>query len=221
MSLQSKVAGYTFTKVSFLDEALTHPSLSGSSNYQRLEFLGDRVLGLVIAEWLLELFPGEAEGKINRRFTGLVRRETLADMAETLGLVPLIKLNPGAEQEGTRDKAAIRADITEAVIGALYLDGGFAAAKAFIRKHWKPLLDGVPSAAKDSKTQLQEWAQARSLPLPTYDVVGCDGPDHSPVFTIRAAIDGVGEAEARGTSKRIAQQAAAEALLETIDGDAA
>ncbi|WCL55742.1 ribonuclease III [Gimibacter soli] len=221
MSLHSKVAGYTFTKVSLLDEALTHPSLSGSSNYQRLEFLGDRVLGLVIAEWLLDLFPGEAEGKINRRFTGLVRRETLADMAETLGLVPLIKLNPGAEQEGTRDKAAIRADITEAVIGALYLDGGFPAAKAFIRKHWKPLLDGVPSAAKDNKTQLQEWAQARSLPLPTYEVVSCDGPDHSPVFTIRASIDGVGAAEASGTSKRIAQQSAAEALLETIDGDAA
>lgn len=219
MSNLKELVGYTFEKTSLLDEALTHPSLSGTYNYQRLEFLGDRVLGLVISTWLLEAYPKEAEGKLNRRFTSLVRRETLAEMAVKLGMVDAIKVTPGAEAEGTRDKEAVQADVCEAVIGAMYLDGGFEVADAFIRKHWVPLMKGDVDAVKDNKTLLQEWCQARSLPLPTYTVIDRTGPDHSPTFKIEARVDGKGEAVAVGTAKRLAEQASAKKLFETLLGD--
>ncbi|WP_262690467.1 ribonuclease III [Kordiimonas aestuarii] len=219
MSGLKTIAGYTFQKESYLEEALTHPSLSGTHNYQRLEFLGDRVLGLVIATWLLESYPGEAEGKLNRRFTALVRRETLADMACKLGLAKEMLLTPGAEAEGTRDKEAIQSDITEAVIGAMYLDGGFEVANAFIRKHWAPLMKDGPSAFKDCKTLLQEWCQARGLPLPYYKMVERTGPDHNPEFTIAALVENKGEAVATGPAKRQAEQAAAGALLDKLVGE--
>ncbi|NVJ98476.1 MAG: ribonuclease III [Alphaproteobacteria bacterium] len=219
MSMRKTIVGYTFQSPSLLDEALTHPSLSGSHNYQRLEFLGDRVLGLSVATLLLEAFPGEAEGKLNRRFTALVRRETLAEMARKLGLSDALKLTPGAETEGTREKEAVQADVTEAVIGAMYLDGGYDVADKFIRKHWSPLLNEGPTAIKDSKTQLQEWCQARSLPLPFYKMVGRTGPDHSPVFTIEAIVDNKGTATAIGPAKRQAEQAAAAELLAVLTGE--
>lgn len=219
MSGPVTIAGYTFQKPSYLEEALTHPSLSGTHNYQRLEFLGDRVLGLVIATWLLEAYPGEAEGKLNRRFTALVRRETLAEMACKLDLMPALKLTPGAETEGTRDKEAIQADVTEAVIGAMYLDGGFDVASAFIRKHWAPLMKEGPSAFKDAKTLLQEWCQARAVALPQYKLVERTGPDHNPEFTIAAMVDGFGEEIATGSAKRQAEQAAAGALLTRLTGE--
>ena len=214
-----KLAGYTFAKTSLLDEALTHPSMSGSYNYQRLEFLGDRVLGLVISTWLLEEYPSEAEGKLNRRFTALVRRETLAEMSVTLGIAKALKLTPGAEQEGTRDKEAIQADVCESFIGALYLDGGFGAANAFIRQHWKLLIGAGPSAFRDSKTVLQEWCQARAIAVPSYSVVEQTGPDHDPVFTIEVKIDGHGTARASGPAKRIAEQAAAQELHDILTGE--
>lgn len=214
-----KLAGYTFTKTSLLDEALTHPSLSGNYNYQRLEFLGDRVLGLAVSTWLLEEYPNEAEGKLNRRFTALVRRETLAEMSVQLGIVKALKLTPGAEQEGTRDKEAIQADVCESFIGALYLDGGFDAANAFIRQHWKPLIGAGPSAYKDNKTILQEWCQARGISVPNYNVVDQAGPDHNPVFTIEVNIDGHGAARASGSAKRIAEQAAAQQLYDILTGE--
>lgn len=219
MSNVRELVGYVFDKPSLLDEALTHPSLSGSYNYQRLEFLGDRVLGLVVSTWLLEAYPTEAEGKLNRRFTSLVRRETLAEMACKLRIVDAIKLTPGAETEGTRDKEAVQADVCEAVIGAMYLDGGFDVANKFIRKHWIPLMQGDVDAIKDNKTLLQEWCQARALPLPTYTVVGRAGPDHSPMFTIEARVDGKGTAIAEGTAKRLAEQASAKELFDTLAGE--
>jgi len=219
MSGPVTIAGYTFQKPSYLEEALTHPSLSGTHNYQRLEFLGDRVLGLVIATWLLEAYPGEAEGKLNRRFTALVRRETLAEMACHLGLMSSLKLTPGAEAEGTREKEAIQSDVTEAVIGAMYLDGGFDVASAFIRKHWAPLMKEGPSAFKDAKTLLQEWCQARAVALPQYKLVERTGPDHNPEFTIAAMVDGFGEEIATGGAKRQAEQAAAGALLARLTGE--
>ncbi len=219
MSGPVSIAGYTFEKPSYLEEALTHPSLSGTHNYQRLEFLGDRVLGLVIATWLLESYPGEAEGKLNRRFTALVRRETLAEMACKLGLMSALKLTPGAEAEGTREKEAIQSDVTEAVIGAMYLDGGFDVASAFIRKHWAPLMKEGPSAFKDAKTLLQEWCQARAVALPQYKLVERTGPDHNPEFTIAAMVDGHGEEVATGGAKRQAEQAAAGALLARLTGE--
>lgn len=219
MSITKSIAGYSFQSPSLLEEALTHPSLSGAHNYQRLEFLGDRVLGLSVATLLLEEFPGEAEGKLNRRYTALVRRETLAEMSQSLGLAAAMKLTPGAETEGTRDKEAVQADVTEAVIGAMYLDGGYDVADAFIRRHWIPLLDKGPTAIKDSKTMLQEWCQARSLPLPFYKTVDRSGPDHSPVFTIEATVENKGQAQASGPAKRQAEQAAAAELLAMLTGE--
>lgn len=219
MSTLKQLVGYKFDKPSLLDEALTHPSLSGTYNYQRLEFLGDRVLGLVISTWLLEAYPKEAEGKLNRRFTSLVRKETLAEMSVKLGIVDAIKLTPGAEAEGTREKEAVQSDVCEAVIGAMYLDGGFEVANAFIRKHWVPLMKGEVDAVKDNKTLLQEWCQARALPLPKYSVVDRTGPDHNPVFTIEARVDGKGEAVATGTAKRLAEQASAKKLFDALTGE--
>lgn len=215
----SEIAGYTFQRTSLLDEALTHPSLSGSYNYQRLEFLGDRVLGLVIATWLLEEYPGEAEGKLNRRFTALVRRETLAQIAVQLGIANRLKVTPGAEVEGTKTKEAVQADVCESVIGALFLDGGFSAADKFIRTHWKPLIGVGVSAHKDNKTQLQEWCQARAVPLPRYVEVERSGPDHDPVFIIEVVVDGYGSTKASGSAKRLAEQLAAESLYSKLTGE--
>jgi ribonuclease-3 len=214
--VQKKVADYTFNKVSLLEEALTHPSLSGRHNYQRLEFLGDRVLGLVVSDWLLDLYPDDDEGQLNQRFSSLVRRETLAEMARNLKIVNMILLAPGAEQEGTRDKDAIQCDVCEAVIGAIYLDGGFDAANAFIRAHWKGIVQKDVNAFKDAKTLLQEWCQARNLPLPRYNVVSRTGPDHNPIFIMQAEVEGVDQASAKGTAKRFAEQAAASALIEQL-----
>jgi ribonuclease III len=219
MAPLTELVGYRFTKPSLLDEALTHPSLSGGYNYQRFEFLGDRVLGLSVATWLLEAYPGEAEGSLNRRFTALVRKETLAMMARKLGIVKALKLTPGAKAEGTRDKEAVQADVCEAVIGAIYLDGGFAAADDFVRKHWIPLADQPAAAERDSKTLLQEWCQARTVPLPSYKVIGRSGLDHSPTFTIEVSVEGNGTATAEGTAKRLAEQAAAKALFATLSGE--
>ncbi len=218
-AIDTMIAGYCFSSVSLLDEALTHPSLSGSYNYQRFEFLGDRVLGLVIATWLLEVYPKEAEGKLNRRFTTLVRRETLAEMAKNLGIVDRLKLTPGAEAEDTRQKEAIQSDVCESIIGAIYLDGGFDAANAFIRKHWKPLLGSGLTAHKDNKTQLQEWCQARAVALPEYIEVSRTGPDHDPVFTIDVIVKEYGSARAEGSAKRLAEQLAAERLYNQLTGE--
>jgi ribonuclease-3 len=214
--VQKKVADYTFKKVSLLEEALTHPSLSGRHNYQRLEFLGDRVLGLIISDWLLDLYPDEDEGLLNQRFSALVRRETLAEMSRNLKIVDLILLAPGAEQEGTRDKDAIQCDVCEAVIGAIYLDGGFPAANDFVRRHWKDIVSKDVNAFKDAKTLLQEWCQARNLPLPRYNVLSRSGPDHNPIFVMQAEVETVDNASAEGSAKRFAEQAAAAALMEKL-----
>lgn len=213
-----EIAGYRFNSTSLLEEALTHPSLSGTYNYQRLEFLGDRVLGLAISTWLLEEFPRDAEGQLNRRFTALVRKETLAELSRKLKLVDHLKLTPGAEAEGTRDKEAIQSDVCESIIGAIYLDAGFDEANAFIRRHWKDLIGAGVRAHKDSKTQLQEWCQARATSMPKYEVVDRVGPDHDPVFTIEVVVDGEGSARASGAAKRVAEQAAADKLLIQLTG---
>jgi ribonuclease-3 len=219
METIDEIAGYKFTKPSLLDEALTHPSLSGTYNYQRLEFLGDRVLGLSVSTWLLQAYPSEAEGKLNRRFTALVRKETLAEISRKLGFVEHIKLTPGADTEGTREKEAVQADVCEAVIGAMYLDGDFKTVDAFIRKHWTAVEAEANDAAKDNKTLLQEWCQARAMPLPKYQIVERSGPDHSPVFTIEVSVDGKGTARAEGSAKRLAEQAAAQELFANLAGE--
>lgn len=224
--------GHEFRDLSLLDAALTHPSIDrprgrrgAVPEYERLEFLGDRVLGLAVAEHLYRNFPGEAEGALARRFTALVRREALARIAQRLEIDRILRMSRGEEESGGRENPANLADSCEAVIAALYLDGGFGAASAFIERFWHDLVAEDVSPPKDAKTELQEWAQARGFGLPTYTVVSRNGPDHAPMFTISVMVESAGrgghEARARGKSKRIAEQAAAKALLDEIGGNAA
>ena len=212
------IVGHRFQDQRLIEQALSHPSLPGPVNYQRLEFLGDRVLGLVVAAWLYERYPGEAEGELNRRYTALVRRETLAEVAQGLGLDAHIRGEASADAAGLRQQPAVLADVCEAVIGALYLDAGLEVAAEFIHRHWQARLNG-PATLKDAKTALQEWAQAHRLPLPTYQVADRTGPDHSPEFTVTVAVVDHGEETASGPSKRAAQQAAAQRMLDRLVGE--
>lgn len=215
-----EIIGHDFSDPSLIDEAVTHPSLATRKNYQRLEFLGDRVLALVVADWLFSHFPTEAEGRLNRRFVSLVRKETLAEIAEKAGLAEHIKMERTAEEDGGRNKPTVLADVCEAVIGAIYLDGGMAPARRFIDRYWKDRFDEGGRPRKDAKSALQEWAQARGMPTPIYVEKARTGPDHSPVFTMVARLEGVGEQEASGASKRLAEQAAATAFLSRLEAEA-
>ena len=222
----SRALDHCFADPALLREALTHPSTDlqdrgdARFGYERLEFLGDRVLGLVIAEWLLERFPDEPEGSLARRHTALVRRETLAQVAREIGLGGHLILSPGEDESGGRENEAILADACEAVIAALYLDGGSEPARAFIRAAFAEAIDRHQRPPQDAKTALQEWAQARGLPLPDYEEVSRSGPDHRPLFEIRVSIDGHAPATASGTSKRVAERQAASLLLEALRGEA-
>lgn len=211
------ILDHAFKDESLLALALTHPSLSGVENYQRLEFLGDRVLGLVVSTWVYAEFPTEDEGKLNRRYSSLVQGKALAVIAIQLGLAEHIILAEAAAAEGAATKPAVLADIVESLIGALYLDAGYDVAERFIKQHWQSLLHAEVGVEKDAKTQLQEWAQAREQNLPTYTEVGRSGPDHNPEFIIRASLDDGVFAEASGTSKRAAEQAAAKELLGQVE----
>jgi len=207
---------------------VTHPSLAGNRRgrgataegmaYERLEFLGDRVLGLTIAAWLLERHPDEREGSLAKRHAALVRRESLVAVARSLDLGAHLRLSAGEEEQGGRDNAAILADCCEAVIGALFLDGGLPAAEAMIRERWAPLLmaDGDGDPPEDPKTALQEWAQGRGRPLPAYETLTQTGPDHDPRFEVRVVVEGLEPATAQAGSKRAAEKAAAAALLRRI-----
>lgn len=206
--------GHDFRNPALLKQALTHPSASiGKATYQRLEFLGDRVLGLIVADMVYDAFPQADEGELSRRLALMVRRETCAAVARDAGLGDYIRLGGGEAQAGGRGRAAILADVCEAVIGALYLDGGVEAARGFVAMHWGPRIREAAPRLKDAKTDLQEWAHAKGLETPTYSEVMRSGPDHEPVFTIAVNIPGLAPAEATGGSKRTAEQAAAEAML--------
>lgn len=207
--------GFPFRNKTLLREALTHPSLEGETNYQRLEFLGDRVLGLVIGRLLFETFPGEREGQLSRRQAQLVRRETLAGIAKELGLPRYIRMTAITERGGGRESRAILSDVLEALIGVMFLEGGLEAADQFIRKHWAGRLK-VPEAAKDPKSALQEWAQGRGLTLPAYSLASRAGPDHAPRFTVTVSVEGRGEVSAEGTSKQEAEVKAAKKLLAAL-----
>lgn len=212
--------GHRFDRPALLRQALTHASGVArgrhGDSYERLEFLGDRVLSLVVAELLIEGFPDEREGEIARRHAALVRREALAEVAAGIDLGAAILLSRGEAEAGGHRNPAILADVCEAVIAALYIDGGLECARGFIERHWRPRIDAEARPPMDAKTTLQEWAQGRSLPLPSYRETGRQGPDHGPVFTVEVAV--VGQASVRGTgaSKREAQQAAAARLLRTL-----
>ncbi|MDX5366836.1 MAG: ribonuclease III, partial [Alphaproteobacteria bacterium] len=182
----------------------------------RFEFLGDRVLGLVVAGWLLETYPDADEGELAVRFNALVRKEACAAVAERAGLGAHVVMGGGEEKAGGRRKAAILADACEAVIAALYLDGGLPAAERFIRTEWAPLLDKSESVPQDAKTALQEWAQGAGKPVPEYALDGRTGPDHAPEFTVSVRVEGQPHIQAKGASKRQAEQAAARGMLEKL-----
>jgi ribonuclease-3 len=223
--------GHTFGRPDLLAEALTHPSAlpqrrSGRERrrthhapergYDRLEFLGDRVLGLIIADVLWRRFPDEPEGHLTRRLTHLVRREALAQVATSIGLGRHLRLSPSEAAAGTANNPGILADVMEAIIAAVYLDGGFAAAFAVVDRLWQPLIAVMDGPPLDPKTTLQEWAQGRRLPLPEYRLVATSGPDHAPQFTVAVQVAGKEEAIASASSKRGAEIAAAAALLERL-----
>jgi ribonuclease-3 len=207
--------GHDFTAPGHLIEAITHPSMASPSrpHNQRLEFLGDRVLGLVMAEALLTHDTDAAEGLLAPRFNALVRKEACAAVARQIDLGQVLKLGRSEMLSGGRRKEALLGDAMEAVIAAVYLDAGLDAARNVILAHWAPRIAAVEEDARDPKTSLQEWAQARGLRPPRYVETARKGPDHAPVFTISAELSS-GEAEAATAgSKRQAEQAAAKALL--------
>ena len=212
--------GHSFAKPDLLVQAVTHASLSSPTrpDNQRLEFLGDRVLGLVMAEALLGADTAAAEGQLAPRFNALVRKETCADVAREYGFGEVLKLGRSEMISGGRRKEALLGDALEAVIAAIYLDRGFDAAREVILRLWGSRITAVESDARDAKTSLQEWAQARAMAPPTYDEAARDGPDHQPIFTVRVTLaDGKTET-ARAGSKRQAEQMAARALLARIEG---
>jgi len=213
-----KSLGYRFKDRAPLDHALTHRSVeaSGGADYERLEFLGDRVLGLVVTEMLMTAFPTEREGALAKRLAALVRQETLAAVARDIGLGSHIRLSRGEADGGGRENEAILADVCEAVIAAIYHDGGLDAARDFIERHWRDRLQSVTAPPQDAKTTLQEWAQGRGLALPSYIITAREGPDHAPVFTVQVLLADGQAAEGRGPSKRVAEQAAARKLLDTL-----
>ena len=217
--------GHRFSRPELLQEALTHPSVGRSGkraggkavdNYERMEFLGDRVLGLTIAAFLFENYPNADTGEMARRYNALVRRETLAEIAREFGLGDFLIMAAGERDTGGADKPAILADSCEAVIAALYLDGGFDAARGFVLKYWLKRAEDPEAAPKDAKTALQEWAHKADKERPVYVIVSEEGPPHEPVFTVEARVDGLPPTQGVGSSKRMAEQAAAQAMLDSL-----
>ena len=198
-------------------QALTHGSAQ-SSNYERLEFLGDRVLGLIIADWLYGRFPGEPEGKLSRRFNALVSGETCAEVARAAGVPPHMVLGKQARDDGAADSDNVLGDVMEALIGALYLEGGFDEARALVHRLWGERVDTQVSAPKHPKSALQEWAAANKRKPPEYATTDRSGPHHALRFTVTVSIKGAGEASASGGSKQEAETAAAKALLDKLAG---
>lgn len=210
--------GYRFNDRARLDLALSHISaVKGEAprvrSYQRLEFLGDHVLGSVVSHMLYEAFPGAEEGELSRRLAELVREEACAEVAADMNLGPFIRLGPGEAHSGTHKRRAILADVTESVVAAVFLDGGYEAANALVERYWRQRLEAPRRPLRDAKTVLQEWAQARGLPPPTYREVARSGPDHAPRFTVAVDLPGQNSVEAEGASKQAAQKAAAATFL--------
>ena len=218
LSALAAALGHDFSDPALLQQALVHASASGRVGQanERLEFLGDRVLGLVVADLLFRRFAHEEEGGLARRFAVLVSRESLAQVAGEIGLAAHLRLARGEDDSGGRANPAILADACEAVIAALYLDGGLEPARRFIERAWAELVNQDLCPPQDAKTALQEWAQGQGLKLPAYSIVATAGPPHDPVFTVEVRVEGVAPARAEGRSKRAAEQAAAAVLLERL-----
>jgi len=216
-ALEARI-GYRFADPALLDHALTHISALGgvrnrSGSYQRLEFLGDHVLGLVVSDMLFRAFPRADEGELSRRLADLVRKEACADVAQAIELGGAIRLGASESNAGGRSRIAILADVCEALIGAVFLDGGYEAAAALITRLWDGRMRAPKRPLRDAKTMLQEWAQAQGLPTPAYREVERKGPDHDPEFRVTVELPDRLPAEGIGRSKRSAEQAAASMML--------
>lgn len=205
--------GHKANDLALFERALTHSSVAGSGSYERLEFLGDRVLGMVIAHALYTRYPNEPEGNLSKRYNGLVDRSTCAENAREIGVPAFIKLGKQAREDGANQSDNVVGDVMEALIGALFLDGGFQAAERFILRMWNPDLEVQRRAPQHPKSALQELAAARDLKAPIYEVVSRTGAHHAPQFTVKVSVPKLGEATAEGTSKQEAETAAAAALL--------
>ncbi|HTR16210.1 MAG TPA: ribonuclease III [Acetobacteraceae bacterium] len=219
-----RLIGHSFSRAGLLSEALTHRSAAhgkrlggrrGAGSNERLEFVGDRVLGLIIAEWLAERFPDEQEGELGPRLAHLVSRPVLASLAETIGLPRALSVAPNEARAGVKALATVLADAMEAVIGAIYLDAGLDVARHFVRTVWEPEMREQVLPPKDPKTALQEWLLARGLPLPNYEVTSREGPSHAPNFVISVRAAGQTGTGAAG-SKRVAEREAAADLLRRL-----
>jgi len=220
--------GYAFQDHARLLRALTHASARGSAgeDYERLEFLGDRVLGLVIAEMLFSSYAVATEGELSVRLNALVNAETLAELADEIGVSDLIQAGTDIRTPKGRKRVNLRADVMESLIAALYLDGGLDTARRFILKYWEPRSREAGAARRDAKTELQEWAHQKAGAPPVYRIESREGPDHDPLFTVSVEIEGYRPGEGKGRSKREAEQAAATMVLRregiwTDEGEAA
>lgn len=213
-ALEARV-GHVFGTPSLLRAALTHVSASQQrpESYERLEFLGDRVLGLAVAHMLYESFPEVSEGDLSRRLAALVRKESCALVAEAWGVGPHLRLGEGEAQTGGRRKRAILGDVCEAIIGAVFLDAGAETAENVVRAAFGDMMRAAADDLRDAKTALQEWAQARKLATPRYGVLSRGGPDHAPSFEVAVTIEGFAPAHGTGGSKRVAEQAAARTFM--------
>lgn len=223
-TLPATILGYTFLDTTLLRQALTHPSFvnearkSGLTDYQRLEFLGDAVLGCCLADLLSQRYPELAEGDLSRLRSSLVDQPRLAELAARLDIAPHILLGRGEEQDGGREKPSILADVLEALIGAIYRDAGFITVRSLIEQLYLPLFvpAGAGTVLNDPKSELQEWLAAHHRSLPTYDLTGEDGPPHHRRFTVSISLDGELIGTGEGCSKKAAQQVAAKTALEQL-----
>ena len=195
--------------------ALTHGS-TGSINYERLEFLGDRVLGLIVAQWLFEHFPGDPEGRLSRRLNALVTGEVCAEVAREIGVPAMLRLGKQARDDGAVDSVNVLGDVMEALIGAVFIEAGLDAATALVRRLWGARVNIADEAPRHPKSAIQEWAAATGKKPPVYALVSRTGPHHAPRFVVEAAVPGAGAAQAEGASKQEAETAAAAKLLAAL-----
>ncbi len=211
-----RTIGYRPKDAALFGQALTHSSRT-EEHYERLEFLGDRVLGLAVAAWLYELYPDEPEGKLSQRLNVLVARETCAEVARELGVAGELRLGKQARDDGAADSDNVLGDVVEALLGALYLDAGLETAVGFVRRFWAERVAGQHKAPKHPKSALQEWAAAHERKPPVYSLAARSGPHHAPTFRVEVEIPGIGKASAEGLTKQEAETEAAKALLEQLE----
>jgi ribonuclease-3 len=216
-----EVIGYKFQDRHFLERALTHSSTGDEYNYQRLEFLGDRVVGLVMADALFKKFRSENEGGLAKRHTALVQGSTLAVIGQAHGLNEFILFSDAEKDAGGSQNENIIGDVVESLLGAIYIDGGYQAAQEVILRLWGDNIETLEKAPQDPKTELQEWVQARQLPLPNYEIILKEGPDHSPVFTIQLTVLGYDPVTDKGASRRQTEKTAARKMLKILKKDKA